>query len=113
MSEPSIWPIARSRGQFAQNALAIASRVTKTLGTRTAKEEGGKCANPMEVSMNTRVRLLVQALVLVLGLVLIVGGIITTKYGAVVVGIIVAGVSVQQFLKTNSATNDERSGHAP
>jgi hypothetical protein len=67
----------------------------------------------MEVSMNTRVRLFVHALVLVLGLALIVGGIVTAKYGAVVIGIIVAGVNVQQFLKSKKATKDERLGHAP
>ncbi len=67
----------------------------------------------MEVSMNTQVRLIVHALVLVLGLALIVGGIVTATYGAVVIGIIVAGVNVQQFLKTNKPTKDERLGHAP
>ena len=63
--------------------------------------------------MNTRVRLFVHGLVLVLGLTLIVGGIITAKYGAVVIGIIVAGVNVQQFLKANKATKGERLGHVP
>ena len=63
--------------------------------------------------MNTQVRLIVHALVLVLGLALIVGGIVTAKNGAVVIGIIVAGVNVQQFLKTKKATKSERLGHAP
>lgn len=63
--------------------------------------------------MNTRWRLFVHALVLVLGLALIVGGIVTAKYGAVVIGIIVAGVNVQQFLKMNKATTDKRLGHTP
>ena len=63
--------------------------------------------------MNTQVRLIVYALLIVLGLALIVGGIVAAKYGAVVIGIIVAGVNVQQFLKTNKATKDERSRHAP
>jgi hypothetical protein len=67
----------------------------------------------MEVSMNTRMRLFVHGLILVLGLTLIVGGILTAKYGAVVIGIIVAGVNVQQFLKVNKATKDERLGNAP
>jgi len=67
----------------------------------------------MEVSMNTRVRLFVHGLVLVLGLTLIVGGIVAAKYGAVVIGIIVAGVNVQQFLKANKATKGERLGHVP
>ena len=63
--------------------------------------------------MNTQVRLIVHALLIVLGLALIVGGIVTAKYGAVVIGIIVAGVNVQQFLKANKATKGERLGHAP
>ena len=63
--------------------------------------------------MNTRVRLSVHGLVLVLGLALIVGGIVTAKYGAVVIGIIVAGVNVQQFLKANKATKGERLGNMP
>lgn len=58
--------------------------------------------------MNTRVRVFLHGLVLILALTLIVGGIVTAKYGAIVIGIIVAGVSVQQFLKTNKATKDER-----
>lgn len=63
--------------------------------------------------MITRVHVFLHGLVLILGLTLIVGGIVTEKYGAVVIGIIVAGVSVQQFLKTNKATTDRRLGHAP
>lgn len=63
--------------------------------------------------MNTQVRLIGHALVLVLGLALIVGGIITAKYGAVVIGIIVAGVNARQFLKTNRATKEVRLGQAP
>jgi len=67
----------------------------------------------MEVSMNTRVRLFMHGLVLVLGLALIVGGIVTEKSGAIVIGLSVAAVYVQQFLKKNKATKDERLGHAP
>jgi hypothetical protein len=67
----------------------------------------------MEVSMNTQVRLIVHALLIVLGLALIVGGIVAAKYGAVVIGIIVAGVNVQQFLKANKATKGERLGNVP
>ena len=48
-----------------------------------------------------------------LGLALIVGGIVAAKYGAVVIGIIVAGVNVQQFLKANKATKGERLGNMP
>jgi len=63
--------------------------------------------------MNTQVRLIVHALLIVLGLALIVGGIVAAKYGAVVIGIIVAGVNVQQFLKANKATKGERLGNVP
>ena len=63
--------------------------------------------------MNTQVRLIVHALLIVLGLALIVGGIVAGKYGAVVIGIIVAGVNVQQFLKANKATKGERLGNVP
>lgn len=63
--------------------------------------------------MNTRVRLFVHGLVLVLGLALIVGGIVAAKSGAVVIGLIVAAVNAQQFLKKNKATKDEHLEHAP
>jgi hypothetical protein len=66
----------------------------------------------MEVSMNSRVRLFVHGLVLVLGLALIIGGIVTAKYGAIVIGIIVAGVNAQHFFATTKATKDERLRHA-
>jgi hypothetical protein len=66
----------------------------------------------MEVSMDASGSSIVSVLVFALGLALLVGGIITGKHGAVVIGLIVAAVSVQQLLKKNKLTNDERSGHA-
>ena len=63
--------------------------------------------------MNTRVRLFMHGLVLVLGLALIVGGIVTDKSGAIVIGVIVAAVNVQQFLKKNKAMKDTPLGHTP
>lgn len=48
--------------------------------------------------MSRRMRLLLAAVVVLLGLVLIIGGIAVRTYGAVVIGIIVAGVAAQQFL---------------
>jgi hypothetical protein len=66
----------------------------------------------MEASMDTSAGTIVSVLVIVLGLALMVGGIITEKHGAVVIGLIVAAVSVQQLLKKNKLTDDERSGHA-
>ena len=46
-------------------------------------------------------RQLIHVLILVIGLVLMIGGIITGKHGATVGGIIVAGVNVQQWLQLN------------
>ncbi len=66
-----------------------------------------------EAPMNTRVRVFLHGFVFILGLALIVAGIDGAQHGAVVIGIIVAGVSVQQFLKTKKATKDDRLGHAP
>ena len=57
--------------------------------------------------MNTRVRLFVHGLVLVLGLALMIGGTVADKSGAAVVGLIVAAVNVQQLLKKNRATKEE------
>lgn len=87
---------------------------TMTPWTRMGRYKRGKFLNfPMEVPMNTRVRLFLHGLLLILGLSLIIGGLAVTKHGAVVIGIIVAGVSVQRFFRTNRATKDERMGHAP
>lgn len=41
---------------------------------------------------------LIYALLMVIGLILMVGGIITAKHGATVVGIIVAAVAVRQWM---------------
>jgi hypothetical protein len=51
--------------------------------------------------MNALMRKLAHSLVFVLGLGLIVGGIVTGKHGAVVIGLIVAAVNFQQWLKWN------------
>jgi uncharacterized membrane protein YczE len=50
---------------------------------------------------NSTIRHLVHALVLIMGIILMIGGIITSKHGATVVGVIVSGVSVQQWLQWN------------
>ena len=63
--------------------------------------------------MKAQVRLVVHGLLFVLGLVLMVWGIVAAKYGGAVIGLIVAAVNVQQFLKKNKAMKDERLGHAP
>ena len=55
--------------------------------------------------MNTRVRVFLHGLVLILALTLIVGGIVTAKYGAIVIGIIVAGVSAARGAGTGAATS--------
>jgi hypothetical protein len=63
--------------------------------------------------MHTSASSIVFVLVLVLGLVLMVGGIIAEKHGAVVIGLIVAAASVQQLLKRNRGTAPKHTGHAP
>jgi len=62
--------------------------------------------------MQISVRLIVHGLLLVLGLALMVGGIVAAKHGAVVIGLIVAAVNVQQYLKRNKATTHNLTGHA-
>ena len=63
--------------------------------------------------MNAQPRLVVHGLLFVLGLVLMVWGIVAAKHGAAGIGLIVAAVNVQQFLKKNKATTDSRMGQAP
>jgi hypothetical protein len=46
-------------------------------------------------------RQFIHGLILVCGLVLMIGGIITGKHGATVGGVIVAGVNVQQWIQWN------------
>ncbi|MCZ7556283.1 MAG: hypothetical protein M5R41_07780 [Bacteroidia bacterium] len=48
--------------------------------------------------MSRNVRLVLTAVAVLLGLVLIIGGIDASKNGAVVIGIIVAGVAARQFI---------------
>ena len=50
---------------------------------------------------NIKTRQLIHGLILVGGLVLMIGGIITGKHGATVVGLIVAAVNVQQWIQWN------------
>lgn len=49
--------------------------------------------------MNISWRTLTHIFVAVVGIVLMVGGILTEKYGATVVGLVVAAVAIQQWLK--------------
>ena len=56
---------------------------------------------------NIKTRQLIHGLILVGGLVLIIGGIITGKHGATVVGLIVAAVNVQQWIQWNK-NNDNK-----
>ena len=55
---------------------------------------------------NIKTRQFIHGLVLVCGLVLMIGGIITGKHGATVGGVIVAGVSVQQWIQWNKKSNN-------
>jgi hypothetical protein len=47
---------------------------------------------------------LIHALILVIGIALMIAGIITGKHGATVLGIIVTGVNIQQWLQWNKKT---------
>ena len=52
--------------------------------------------------------------VLLMGIALMVGGIVTGKHGATVVGIIIAGVSVQQWMKWNKGRpRDNKNSSTP
>lgn len=53
---------------------------------------------------SSTIRQLIHSLLLVIALVLMIAGIITGKHGATVIGIIVAGVSGQQWLQWNEKT---------
>jgi len=50
---------------------------------------------------NKLTRQIVHIIVLVIGLGLMIGGIMTGKHGATVIGLIVAAVSVQQWIQWN------------
>ena len=52
-------------------------------------------------SMNVSIRLLVHGLIFIMGLVLIVGGIVTGTNGAWIVGLIVAAVNFRHWQKMN------------
>jgi uncharacterized membrane protein YczE len=49
--------------------------------------------------MSSGLRTSLHIVVLLMGIALMVGGIVTGEHGATVIGIIVAGVSVQQWMK--------------
>ena len=51
--------------------------------------------------MDVRTRRLAHVVLFVVGLVLIVGGIATRKYGAAIIGLVVAAVNVQQWQQWN------------
>jgi len=51
--------------------------------------------------MDIQIRQFMHILIFVIGLGLMVGGIITGKHGAVVIGLIVAAVNFHQWLKWN------------
>lgn len=54
--------------------------------------------NEKEFAMTNKIRTILSAVTALLGIVLIVGGIITDKNGAVVVGICVAAIATQQLI---------------
>ena len=56
---------------------------------------------------NKLTRQVVHTIVLVSGLGLMIGGIMTGKHGATVIGLIVAAVSVQQWIHWNKKENQQ------
>jgi len=52
--------------------------------------------------MKTSTRKLLAFVVVLLGIVVLIGGIVTGKHGATVVGIIVSGVATQQYISSRS-----------
>ena len=52
--------------------------------------------------MKTSTRKLLAFVVVLLGIVLLIGGIVTGKHGATVIGIIVSGVAAQQYISLRS-----------
>lgn len=63
--------------------------------------------------MNVQSGLFLRGVLFTLGLLLLVGGIIAAKYGAAIIGLIVAAVNVQPYLGRRKATPDGRMGGAP
>jgi hypothetical protein len=57
--------------------------------------------------MSREMRMVLSAVVALMGLGLMVGGIIADKNGAVVGGMIVAGVAAQQFIAARKKSNPE------
>ncbi len=55
-----------------------------------------------------KTRQLIHVLILVVGLVLMLGGIITGKHGATVVGLIVSAVNVQQWIHWNKKEKQQQ-----
>jgi hypothetical protein len=48
--------------------------------------------------MNTSTQTVLEVVVVILGIVLMIGGIVTGKHGATVVGVIISGVAVQRVM---------------
>ena len=55
--------------------------------------------------MTNRIRTILSAVTVLIGIVLMVGGIITDKNGAVVVGLIVSAVAAQQWITSRKQPN--------
>jgi hypothetical protein len=56
--------------------------------------------------MNTRARPLLHWLLIIIGLALMVGGVVTDKHGASIVGLIVAAINIQQLLSLRKAASN-------
>lgn len=57
---------------------------------------------------NKLTRQIVHILLVVIGLVLMIGGIMTGKHGASVIGLIVAAMSVQQWMQWNKKEKQQK-----
>ncbi len=57
---------------------------------------------------HSKTRQIIHGLILVCGLVLMIGGIITGKHGATVVGLIVAAVNIQQWIHLDKKEKQQK-----
>lgn len=49
--------------------------------------------------MKTRTKKIIHIILIIMGMILMIGGIVTGKHGASIVGLIVAAVNIQQIIK--------------
>jgi len=86
------------------HALVLAAHRYEALNKQDCKEIINYKMTGMK---NIKTRQFIHGIILVCGLVLMIGGIITGKHGATVGGIIVAGVNVQQWIQWHQKNKKE------